>query len=386
MRGSVMKGYVASDLKAMNRQQVFQLIKSMEKTSKAEISKLTGISAPTVIKIVNFLVEKGLIVEIGEAETAIGRRPHMIQINRKLMYSIIFVLEGDFLSMGIVDILGEVLHKKSIRVKPDYTYIMKMIKDQLVSELIKEANMNKEQIFGIGIALPVIYNKEKNTISGAPLINREDEISLEPDMRALADKFHALIMIENDTNAQAIGEFQSGRYGVGDDLLFISAGTGLGVGLIIDGKLRRGNHYMCGEIGSTTFDLNYQFEDTNLGWLEDTVGHRRIEKKFGVNVINSGEKLSDKLQREICRYLSGIIALCINNLNACLDCQNVIIGGKMVETLGQPLLDDINSYLHHLSKKPSAVRQENSEDVGLTGMAWLLTNKKVKEILAEEEI
>lgn len=381
-----MKGYVASHLKEMNRQKVFQLIKSMEMTSKAEITKITGISSPTVIKIVNFLVDRGLVVEIGEVETAIGRRPHMIQVNRNLMYSVIFVLEGDFLSMGILDILGNVLHKKSIRVQPDYTYIMALIKNELVDNLIQEAGMRLDQIFGIGIALPVIYNKDSNIILGAPLINRQEEISLEPDIKALSDKFNAIVMVENDTNAQAIGEFHSGRYGEKDDLLFVSAGTGLGVGLIIDGKLRRGNHYMCGEIGNTTFDVDYRSGDNKLGWLEDMVGHRRIEKKFGVNVINSNDNLSAELKTEICQYLAGNVALCINNLNVCLDCKNVIIGGKMVETLGQPLLDEINRYLCGLCDNLFVVKQEESEDVGLIGMAWLLTNKKIKEILIEEDI
>lgn len=381
-----MKGYVASHLKEMNRQKVFQLIKSMEMTSKAEITKITGISSPTVIKIVNFLVDRGLVVEIGEVETAIGRRPHMIQVNRNLMYSVIFVLEGDFLSMGILDILGNVLHKKSIRVQPDYTYIMALIKNELVDNLIQEAGMRLDQIFGIGIALPVIYNKDSNIILGAPLINRQEEISLEPDIKALSDKFNAIVMVENDTNAQAIGEFHSGRYGEKDDLLFVSAGTGLGVGLIIDGKLRRGNHYMCGEIGNTTFDVDYRSGDNKLGWLEDMVGHRRIEKKFGVNVINSNDNLSAELKTEICQYLAGNVALCINNLNVCLDCKNVIIGGKMVETLGQPLLDEINRYLCDLCDNLFVVKQEESEDVGLIGMAWLLTNKKIKEILIEEDI
>lgn len=381
-----MKGYVASHLKEMNRQKVFQLIKSMEMTSKAEITKITGISSPTVIKIVNFLVDRGLVVEIGEVETAIGRRPHMIQVNRNLMYSVIFVLEGDFLSMGILDILGNVLHKKSIRVQHDYTYIMALIKNELVDNLIQESGMRLDQIFGIGIALPVIYNKDSNIILGAPLINRQEEISLEPDIKALSDKFNAIVMVENDTNAQAIGEFHSGRYGEKDDLLFVSAGTGLGVGLIIDGKLRRGNHYMCGEIGNTTFDVDYRSGDNKLGWLEDMVGHRRIEKKFGVNVINSNDNLSAELKTEICQYLAGNVALCINNLNVCLDCKNVIIGGKMVETLGQPLLDEINRYLCGLCDNLFVVKQEESEDVGLIGMAWLLTNKKIKEILIEEDI
>ena len=56
-----MKNYVPSHLKDMNRQIVYQIIKEKETTSKAELAKLTGISSPTVIKIVNFLIEKSLL-------------------------------------------------------------------------------------------------------------------------------------------------------------------------------------------------------------------------------------------------------------------------------------------------------------------------------------
>lgn len=378
-----MSTYVASHLKDMNRQRVYQLIKSKEMTSKAEIAKTTGISSPTVIKIVNFLIEKGLVIELGEVETAIGRRPHMLQINSKLMYAVSFVLEGDFLSMGIVDILGHVIFKKSIHVEADYDCIMELIKNKLIDNLLEESGIVCEQIFGIGIALPGIYNKKENKLSDAPLINKEEVFSLEPDMNELVQKYNALVMIENDTNAQVIGEFQNGNYDAKDDLLFISVGTGLGAGLIIEGKLRRGNKYMCGEIGNTTFDPEYRCGNRNTGWLEDAVGHRKIKKVFGVDVINSGDCLSKEIRAEICQYMAKSIALCINNMNACLDCRNVILGGKIVETLGHPLVDAINECLKDMCVNYTVVKMESSEDVGLIGIAWLLTNKKVKAILMD---
>lgn len=380
-----MKAYVASHLKDMNRQKVYNLIKSNQPTSKAEISKMTGISSPTVIKIVNFLVEKGIVIEIGEVETAIGRRPHMLQINTKLMYSAGFVLEGDFLSMGIADILGNVIYKKNIRVESDYTYIMERIKNHFVDELLEESGIEPEKLFGIGIALPVIYDKERNVIYGAPLINREEEYSLEEDIEELSRKFHAIIMVENDTNAQTIGEFQKGGYEAKDDLLFISAGTGLGAGLIIDGRLRRGASYMCGEIGYTSFDAQYQCSSKSCGWLEDNIGHRRLGKNFGVDVTNPEENIPDSTRKEMIEYVAKPLALCINNINACIDCRNVVLGGKVVENLGQPLLDEMNQYMESLCMNHTVVKSELSEDVGLIGITWLLTNKKIVEILTEEE-
>ena len=107
-----MKPYVQSHLKDMNRQVVYKLIRERQMTSKAEISKLTGISSPTVIKIVNFLQAQGLVIEAGEGETAIGRKPHMLTLNTDWKYSAVFFLEGDFLSMGLVDIMGNVISRR----------------------------------------------------------------------------------------------------------------------------------------------------------------------------------------------------------------------------------------------------------------------------------
>lgn len=370
-----MTTYIPSHLRDMNRLRVFQLIKRLGVTSKAEISKLTGISGPTVMKIVDFLQEKMLVEEIGEAETAIGRRPHMIQINSKRMYAACFVLEGDFLNMGIVDILERVVYQKSLRVEADYHLIMNRIRENLVDELLEESGIGQEKLFGIGIALPVIYNKAANSISGAPLINRKAEFRMDADMERLGQKYGAMVLIENDTNAQALGEFHGGQYDALSDLLFISAGTGIGAGLILNGKLRRGNRYRGGEIG----DMNIHSVR-----MENMIGHREIENKFGVNVIYPQEPLRQEQVEEIIHFIASPLAECIHNLNACLDCQNIVLGGKMIETLGIPLVDRINALLTSRDDFPYQVRMEQSESVGLTGMGWLLTNKKTKEILMED--
>lgn len=380
-----MCAFVAADMKDINRHTVFDLIKSKETTSKIEISKITGISSPTVIKIVNFLMEKDIVIEIGEAQTAIGRRPRMLQINRNCMYVVAFVLEGDFLSMGVVDILGNVIYKENVSVLPDYTHVMDLIKNKLIDQLIEKSGISRNKMIGVGLALPVIFNKEENTISGAPMIGGTKTVSLEADVKELMDKYSAIVMVENDTNAQVVGEFQYTSSKMEDDLLFISAGTGLGAGLIINGKLRRGNRYMCGEIGNTVFDAGFDCRNTNIGWLEHTVGHRRIEKEFKINIINEKNKLTSDQKENIIRYLAEPIALCINNINACLDCRNVVLGGKVIEVLGPELLDEINSCLSGICKYPLVVRKESSEDVGLKGIAWLLFNKKIKEILAEND-
>ena len=383
-REQEMKAYVASHLKEMNRQKVYQLIRNTSATSKAEITKLTGISAPTVIKIVNFLEENDLIEEIGEIETAIGRRPHMLRLNESCMYAMSFLLEGDYLSMGIVNIADEVIYKKVIQITGPYRHIMDKIENEYVDQLIEESGIAREKLFGIGIALPVIFNKKKQRISGGPLISEAEFLDVQEDIDKLETKYHVMVMIENDTNAQTIGEFQKRSGSRQNDLVFISSGTGLGAGIIFDGKLRRGSNFMCGEIGYMALEENHHSNLKALGWMEEKVSYRKIIKDFGADITDASVELTEEQKHEIIEFLAKPLSLAIHNINTCLDCENVVLGGKSVEVLGQELVDKINEYLSRLSINHVDVKIQSSEDVGLVGMAWLLTNKKIKNILSSD--
>ena len=74
----------------------------------------------------------------------------------------------------------------------------------------------------------------------------------------------------------------------------------------------------------------------------------------------------------------------IHIMNACLDCAHIVLGGRVAELLGEPLIEAVNNGLEQLSINQMKVKMESSEDVGLVGIGWLLTNKKIKEILKSD--
>lgn len=376
-----MKPYVASHLKDMNRQVVYKLIRERECTSKAELSKLTGISPPTVLKIINFLKEQGLVVEVGEGETSIGRKPQMLMLNTELMYLAAFFMEGDFLSMGIVDIVGNVILKKSTKVKPDFDYIISMISDVFIPQLLAEAGIAGEKLFGIGIALPVIYDKKACTIAGAPIVEDQEERDISAAIKALEQKYKAIVIVENDANSQALGEFVKSGCRAKDDLVLISVGTGIGAGVILGGKLRRGAHNMCGEIGYMSFTENFVSDRKNPGWLEVGIGYKRIQEKFGIQLTDTELHLSEEIRSQVIDYVAPTLALCVNNIALFLDSEKAVLGGKLVEALGPQLVDKVNDYLDHHCITGIQVHMETTEDIGLIGIASLVTDKKMKDIL-----
>lgn len=381
-----MNTYVASHLKDMNRQIVYNLIKSLGTTSKAELAKQTGISAPTIIKVINYLISKNLVLEIGEGESAIGRKPQLLTLNRNFMYNAAFLIEGDHLTMGIVNIVGEVIFRKSLSVEPNLDILLDRITNEFVEPLLKEAGIPMKKLAGIGIALPCIYDPETRCVSTSPLIGVDTILSIGDRLDRLAKKYNVEIQVENDVNAQVLGEYHMSESPQNTDLIFISVGTGLGAGIILDGRLRYGPHNMCGEIGSFVF----QDRDpamTKGGWLESRVSSRRLEERFGISFdMNIRQTQTDpRIFSEATDYLAPLLALCIHNIATLLDCHLIVLGGIIADTLGPQLIERIQQELRLLSKFEFSLRHPVSPDVGLVGISSLITAKKISALLTENE-
>ncbi|MFR1358992.1 MAG: ROK family protein [Ruthenibacterium lactatiformans] len=247
--------YTAAHLKGMNRHVVYDFIRERGATSKARIVKETGISPPTVIKIVSYLVERGLVVEAGEGAAGVGRRPQLLAINGPGRFSAVFALEGSFLSMGLVDISGRVLHRQKTRTAQDFGAFLAEVRDGLVSSLLHAAGADPARLIGVGVTLPGTYDPARRVLDYAPAIGVFGPVEIGPWMDGMTQKFGVPVYVENDTNAQCMGEHELCR---ARDLVYVSAGTGVGAGVMLDGRLRRGETNKCGEIGYNVFFEDYK--------------------------------------------------------------------------------------------------------------------------------
>lgn len=374
--------YVQSHLKDMNRQLVYNYLRDKGETSKAEIARSTRISGPTVLKIVDFLIKNDLVLETTAGTGAVGRKPQLLALNNSGMYTLNFFLEGDFLSIGVVDCTGRVVHKRLKKVIPQVDAIFSQITDNLVETTMAEAEVPLQKLVGVGIALPAIYNSAEMTISSAPLIGVDAPIPLHAEIDKLAHKYGVRVVIENDTNAQALGEFRLLALDREEDLIFLSLGTGLGAGVILDGKLRRGSRYMCGEIGYFAFMEDTASTPGDAGWLESRINYRALEDRFGIRFDVPASEWGEAAVQSVVEYVTIPVALCINNMTMFMDCGTVVLGGVIADTLGDRLLESLNEKLRAINIAEVQVRRQSSSDVGIIGTASILMEEKIKSILS----
>lgn len=214
----------------------------------------------------------------------------------------------------------------------------------------------------------------------------------------LRDRFHLPVAVENDVNAMAAGECAHGAGAGFRDAVFVTLGTGVGGGILINGRLHRGAHSMAGEIGHVSVDLHGPASPMGIGGVEQYVGNRHIAEyaaarlRRGVSStlaqacsgnydaitpkhIAEAAAAGDALALETFDFVAMCLASMLASVSYVLQPEAYIIGGG-VANAGAVLFDPLKKHLaqrlspHFLSRLqilPAAL----GSDAGLVGCATL---------------
>ncbi len=184
----------------------------------------------------------------------------------------------------------------------------------------------------------------------------------------LSDALGLKTLLANDADLGALGEY---RYGAGrgsQDIVYVAAGTGVGSGVVLNGRLLKGR-FSLGEIGHTIIDR------TTGGTVEELASGIALRRSLGLDVselaerAGKGDPKATRVFDELCRDLS----IGIYNLVHCFSPELVVVGGGMT-TAGEPLLEPMRAMLaragpYRLASSVRVVRAETGDDVGLLGAA-----------------
>ena len=238
-------------VKQENKSLVMEILINSSPISRAEIATLTGLNKGTVSSLVAEILEEQLIYESGQGESSGGRRPVMLIFNQQAGYSIGIDIGVNYLLGILTDLQGNICHETTVKFS-DLTYDeMEAKLFKTIEDLIALAPPCPYGIIGIGIGVP-----------GA--VSHNGEILLAPNLgwsnvhlkEVIEDKYEVPVIIENEANAGAYGEK---RFGVGkdfDNIIYISIGMGIGVGLILNDALYKGKSGFSGELGHMTIEVN----------------------------------------------------------------------------------------------------------------------------------
>jgi glucokinase len=235
----------ARQMKQVNQSAILELIRQSSPIARSEISRLLKLSMPTVIRIVDELIEDGLVRSTGETAGISGRPRELLEYNKNGGSVIGIDLGGTKLYGALANIGGEILgevHKKQHASTGEESYALV---EEMIQSLIQVANKQSQKMLGFAVGVPGVTHVKRGVVEWAPSLNWRDF----PLKQRLADRFHLPVVVDNDVNLAVLGEqwFGTGR-GV-NNLLLLAIGTGMGAGLVIDGVIYRGHNEASGEVG-----------------------------------------------------------------------------------------------------------------------------------------
>lgn len=236
-------------VKEINLSIVLDTILRLQPISRANISSITGLNKGTVSSLVQELIERNLVYETGTGSSSGGRKPVLLQFAHNAGYAIGVDLGVNYIHAIRTDLAGNIEEEYSNTHHNENEQSVLAQLFHCIQVLINNAPPSPYGIVGIGAGIPGIVNSS-GTILFAPNLGWRNM-----DLAAiLQDRFNLPVYVDNEANAGAIGELQYGAGKGSSDLVFISAGIGIGSGVILNKEIYKGSSGLSGEIGHLTID------------------------------------------------------------------------------------------------------------------------------------
>jgi len=229
-------------LKEVNSSMIEQLVFENGTISKPELAKRTGLSLPTISKLVDELEKNARLSSIGRSGKGAGRKAMLYEINPNSGCILACYYQNGSYLCRLADMQNNTLYEKKFPFDSSSTLNAEKSTLRTIDALLEKASA---QVKIIGIGVPGIIQLG-GCIFGIPQIAVWEGFNLE---KALSARYNAAIYVENGVKLSAMGYFCTQLREKHDSLVYIHVGNGIGSGIILNGQLYRGSGNFSGEIG-----------------------------------------------------------------------------------------------------------------------------------------
>jgi glucokinase-like ROK family protein len=267
-----------------NRAIILEVFRTHITLSRARLASETGLNPSTVSSIVGELIEENLIRETDLIQSSTGRPGRLLELNPEGGCALGIEINVDYIELVVTDFAANILWRQRQGSTPEVgqDVIMSQVVDlaRQASEFVHE---RKSRLLGVGVGVPGLVDVSCGLLRLAPNLHWVDV----PIRDVLASHFDCPIYVENEANAAALGEYYFGAVRNVKDFIYLSAGVGLGSGIVIGGKLFRGMFGYAGEAGHMTLDINGELCGCGKrGCWETFVGPRAVEQRVRKSLAN----------------------------------------------------------------------------------------------------
>lgn len=365
--------------------EVLNLIRSGRAATRGDVLEATGLSRMTVAQRIDALLRAGLVVENGPDRATGGRRPMRLEFNSGHSFVLVATVDTRHTWTAVTDLEGKVLLEDRVDVAvadgPERT--LQAITAS-ARELMERAGVTPGSVSGFGISVPGPVDPETGRPSQPPIMPGWDAYPI-PDH--LGDEFSVPVLVANDADAAALGEHSVG-FPDSRALCLVKVSTGIGTGIIIDGKVYRGVDGGAGDIGHVRLahHTDALCQCGARGCLAAVASGRAVARELteiGIpassgrdvrELLARGDVDAARLTQQAGRTIGEVMATVVCLLNPGV----VLIAGALASA---PLLTGVRETLYPLSL-PRATRHLTmqlatlGEHAAIVGLARLLVDRE----------
>ena len=341
--------------------------------SRSELARQLGLTRAAVTSIIGDLIDSGLVHESENGPATGGRRPIMLELNPQRGYLVGVDLGATHYNMLVTDFAGRILNEAEarldIRMDPE-TYLQKI--DTAVQTMLADAQLSLNDVLAIGMGVPGPISSAAGMVIAPPIMPGWDKYPIRANAQTL---WNHPVSLNNDAELGALGEWAHGAGRGERHLAYIKVGTGVGAGLLLDGRIFHGATGCAGEIGHVTVrDDGPLCTCGNYGCLEAMAGGGAIAKRAREAILAGkrtqlasmrpvdeitardvahAARLGDLVAQQIMAEAGGYLGIGIASLVNVFNPSMIVIGGGVAQ-VGDLLLDPIRQVVHDRSLRSAA--------------------------------
>lgn len=375
VRGSMETPGSQTSLHRANLERVVRAVRMAGSLTQAEIARSTGLSAATVSNIVRELKDGGT-VDVTPTSAG-GRRARSVSLSGDAGIVIGVDFGHTHLRVAVGNLAHQVLAEEAEPLDVDASAAEGFDRaERLVNRLIETTGIGRDKVIGVGLGVPGPIDVSSGTLGSTSILPGWSGINPAEELSA---RLGVPVHVDNDANLGALGELVWGSGRGVRDLAYIKVASGVGAGLVIDGRVYRGPGGTAGEIGHITLDESGPVcRCGNRGCLETFTAARYVLPLLWpshgpdltlervVQLAREGDPGCRRVIADVGRHIgSGVANLC-NLLNP----SRVVLGGDLAEAgelVLSPIRDSVGRYAI-----PSAARQLSLVQGALGGRAEVL--------------
>ncbi len=339
--------------------------------SRSDLARLTGLSRTTVGTLVADLQARGLVVEEadGERHPGRGRPPAFLRLDRSAGVAVGIDFDHDRVRVALADLSSTVLGEDCTEIDVDYSASDAIdAAVEIIEALRVAAGIDESELIGAGVGLPGPIDGRTGTVGSATILPGWAGKSPR-DM--LSERLGLPVEVDNDANLGALAEVSFGAGRGLTDVVYVRLGSGVGAGLVIDGRLHHGVAGLAGEIGHVQVLADgVVCRCGNRGCLESVAaegairtllrpaqGHE-VTGRDVLDLLAARDLGATRVVNDAGRAIGRVLADLCNALNF----EAVVVGGELSEA-GEPLLDGIRDSIdrYALPGAAAAVRVVHGE-------------------------